>query len=287
MKIGVALPRLKRCTGGVIALAKLFDVVTPIDWLCPSTLVFDGVTTQRSIISQMQSVRGHCLVPAKPNYMPTLWGGLCRGKHWKIPKQQLTQQEKLAVIEGYITQTIQRFPEIREWDLVAGNVRADRKLRIPEWEKLLDRAIIANPRNTYWLDELLCTSYKRWAAILAMTANENIAGVGIQIHANRETDIDRTLQLLERVLALASQLNTAVNLSEVGYWGTPNQQWDEGHVTMFATGVRQLGELYRARCLVWWGLVPMMLLNHVQHPYALALYDRELQPTFLHSCLLK
>jgi len=285
MKIGCAIPRLKKCKDDVIQLASTFPVVTPVDWLCPSTLVFDGATRQHSIIGQMQHVRGHCLIAAKPAYMPSIWGGNCKGLNWAAPRQNLSSAQQLAVLENHISQTVKRFRQVTEWDLIAGNVRADGHLRIPEWKRLLERAVVANPNNTYWLDELLCTSYPRWLKIAEMASDENIAGVGIQVHANASTDVDKTLAFLERVLKLTTLTKTPVNLSEIGYWSPVDTTPDTGHVKAFVEGVKQLGEQYEAQTLIWWGLVSFYLHTHLNKPEVLALFDRDRNPTFIHDIL--
>lgn len=288
MKIGTSLPKLHKLTPQVIELAKQFDVVSPLDWLCPVVLVFEGVTTQHQVLKELSGyveVRGHALITCKHEYLPTIWGGACRGKDWESQKVNLSFDQQKALFLNHIISTIRRFPSIKKWDLLTGNVKANGTLRFNCLEECLDRAIVADASKSYYLDELLCTDFSRWKKIISMASNENIGGIGIQVHVHNNTDFKETFNLLEKVLKLANAANIKVDLSEVGYWTLPDDEADKPKVKSFITTIKNMGIDYNVQELIWWGLRPYHLFNLQTTPRIISLFDRELNPTFVYDTL--
>lgn len=288
MRIGTCLPKLRRINPDIINLAKQFQVVAPLDWLCPSTLVFDGVTTQHDIIKALRNtdIRGHALIPCKDEYVPTIWGGRCRGKDWAGQKVNLALDQKKSLMLNHVINTIRRFPSVKKWDLMTGNVKPNGQLRYAFLEELLNRAIIADPNKKYYLDELLCTTLSRWKTIFSLASRENIAGVGIQVHVHNGTNLDETFKLLEKVLKLAIASNISIDLSEVGYWITPDTEPDEIKLKRFTTTIKRLAEDYNVKDFIWWGLVPYCQTNLQNDPKIVAMYDGSLNPTIVYDILI-
>lgn len=283
MQLGSCLPKLKRLNPKVLQLATQFDVVSPLDWLCPSVLVYEGITTQYDVIKALGNtrLRGHCLIAAKDEYLLTIWGGRCRGKDWAGQRVNLSKSQQKAIILNHTQNTIRKFPRVQKWDLIAGNVKPNGQLRFDYVEELLDVAIIANPSKQYYLDELLCTSFTRWEKIISMASNENIGGVGIQIHANNKTNLTATFKLLEKVLKLAEASNVSVDLSEVGYWDTEEEPAKESRLIEFIETIVNLASDYNVRDFIWWGLIPYAQHHLLSSPRIVPLFDRDLNPTIV------
>jgi GH35 family endo-1,4-beta-xylanase len=283
MQLGACLPKLNRLNPKVLKLATQFDVVSPLDWLCPSVLVYEGITTQYDVIKALGNtrLRGHCLIAAKEEYLPTIWGGRCRGKNWAGQRVNLSKSQQKAVIINHTKNTIRKFPSVQKWDLIAGNVKPNSQFRFEFVEELLDAAIIANPNKKYYLDELLCTSYSRWENIIKLASNENIGGVGIQIHANNKTDFKATFKLLKRVLKLANSSNVNVDLSEVGYWDTDEEPAKDLRVAEFINTIVNLSLDYNVKDFIWWGLIPYAQKNLLSSPRIVPLFDLNLNPTIV------
>jgi GH35 family endo-1,4-beta-xylanase len=289
MKLGTCLPKLRKITPDIIKLAKQFDVVSPLDWLCPVVLVFEGVTTQHQILKDLSGfteVRGHALIPCKQEYLPTIWGGTCRGKDWNSQKVSLSLDQQKALFLNHIINTVRRFPSIKKWDLLAGNVKANGNLRFNFLEECLDRAIIADASKSYYLDELLCTSFSRWKKIISMASNENIGGIGIQVHVHNNTDFKETFTLLEKVLKLAKAANIKVDLSEVGYWTVPDETEDTAKVKSFVSTIKSMALDYNVQDFIWWGLTPYQQLNLQNTPKIISLFDTDFNPTIVYNTLI-
>lgn len=288
MDIGICLPKLNQITPQVLAIANNFDVVSTLDWLAPSHLVFNGITAQPDVLSKLGSarVRGHCLYPAKRVYQPTLWGGSVRGRRGRtLHALNIPASQKKALVLDHVETTVRKFKSIRQWDLVLANVKAAGELRCPWWREILDRAVVARPNNEYHLSEVLGTSKERWDTIFDLTSHGAIAGLGVQVHASPATDLDRTLGLLEYVAAEAHRRRIKLSLSEVGYYRNPGEKVNPSHVEDFLSTVYKLGATYNVKDFIWWGL-----LNHIKvHFYPnieyLGLLTEDCKPTFIYHLL--
>jgi GH35 family endo-1,4-beta-xylanase len=249
--------------------------------------VYEGITTQYDVIKALGNtkLRGHCLIAAKDEYLPTIWGGRCRGKDWAGQKVNLSQSQQKAILLNHTQNTIRKFPSVQKWDLIAGNVKPNGQLRFDYLDELLDAAIIANPGKQYYLDELLCTSFTRWEKILQLASNENIGGIGIQIHANNQTDLKATFKLLKKVLKLAKAAKIKVDLSEVGYWETGVEPAKELRLIEFTKTVVNLALDYDVNDFIWWGLVPYVQDHLLNFPRIVALYDKDLNPTIVQKTI--
>lgn len=278
MKLGVSLPKLKHVDDVVISLGQQFDYVTPIDWLCPSHIAFHGITTQHKILSQFDVVHGHCLIPAKDVYLPTQWGGKCKG-NVSDRQRHLQLSEKKAIYQSHIDFMLNEFTTITSWDIVAANLTPTGHVRIPYWKDLLDHAIIQKPFNHYWLDELICTSLSRWQNILSFAQNPSIEGVGIQLHLTSQTQLNPTLDLLEKVLHLASQSGIKIRISELGFWYARNHTPDIEFACNAVTRIKELCTRYNVDSMTWWGLVPSCAYHQMSSPRMLELFDKNGNPS--------
>jgi len=278
MKLGVSLPKLNRVNDTVIALGQQFDYVTPIDWLCPAHIAFHGVTTHHQILSQFKEVHGHCLIPAKDVYLPIQWGGKCKGDSSQR-QQHLQHSEKKQIYQNHINFMLNEFPTIQNWDIVSANLTPSGEIRIPFWRDLLDYAILQKPFHSYWLDEILCTSFSRWKKILSYAQSPAIKGVGIQLHLTAQTQLKPTLVLLEKVLHLASQSGIKTRISELGYWYARNHEPDMNLACNAVQRIKNLCTAYNVESMTWWGLVPSCAYHLMGSPRMLELFDKKGNPT--------
>ena len=289
MKLGSCLPKLRLLSPEVLKLASTLDIVSPLDWLTPSVLVFEGITDQHKILKALgkTEVRGHCLIACKEEYIPTIWGGRCRGKEWAGQRVNVAKSQKKALMLNHIKSTIQRFPSVNKWDLMMGNVKPNGELRFNFLDDFISRAIATNPSKSYYLDELLCTSFSRWKTILNLASQEHIAGVGIQIHVNNQTDLANTFDLLKKVLKLAKASNINVDLSEVGYWHSETEPADQSRLVEFTKTLVNIALDYNVHDFIWWGLVHYYQAHLMNQPRITPLFDSDLNPTIVQETLWK